>query len=106
MPNRQPTAAPPRMPASAPTIGMPLTCPAAKPMTAPTAIIPSTPRLSTQDRSAIDSPRAANNNGVAAVTMVSRMPSAISIGSPRRLDEFEGRTADHPEAVEDQRVAG
>ncbi len=85
MPNRPPIAAPERTPASTPTIGMPLTCPPAKPMTAPTAIIPSTPRLSTPERSAINSPRAANNNGVAAVMMVSRMPSAISIGSLRRF---------------------
>ena len=37
---------------------------AQKPITAPTSIIPSTPRLSTPERSASSSPSAANRSGV------------------------------------------
>ena len=39
-------------------------CTVQKPITAPTSIIPSTPRLSTPDRSASSSPSAAKSSGV------------------------------------------
>src|SRR5690242_16391363 len=60
-------------------------------------IMPSTPRLSTPDRSTTSSPAAASNNGVDAV-MIVRMMASMSIG------DLAGRH--EANAVEDQRVAG
>src|SRR5260221_10830164 len=74
------------------------------PTTAPTAIIPSTPRLSTPDRSATSSPSAAISSGIDAVTMVRRMPVISApmacfhgCGDPRRC-------AHDPDAVNDEGV--
>ena len=49
---------------SATSLGPGARCEAQNPMTAPTSIIPSTPRLSTPDRSASSSPSAAKRIGV------------------------------------------
>ena len=77
----------------------------AKPQTAPITIMPSTPRLSTPERSTTSSPSAAISSGVAAVAMVSRMLSACpwsgSLGDGLRRAE-----TGNADAVEDQRVAG
>ena len=48
----------------------------AKPEIAPMIIMPSTPKFRTPDRSVTNSPKAAINNGVAAVKMVRRIASA------------------------------
>ena len=50
---------------------------AAKPQAAPTAIMPSMPRLSTPARSTTSSPRAAISSGVAAVITVRRTASQM-----------------------------
>ena len=52
---------------------------AAKLQAAPIAIMPSTPRFSTPERSVTSSPKAAISSGVDAVTMVSRMASKVVI---------------------------
>ena len=44
--------------------GPPTVCTAQKPLTAPTSIMPSTPRLSTPERSASSSPSEAKSKGV------------------------------------------
>ena len=49
------------------------------PQAAPTAIMPSSPRLSTPARSTTSSPSAAISSGVAAVMTVMRTASAIPI---------------------------
>ena len=48
----------------------PVRCAAPKPATAPIAIMPSTPRLRTPERSTTSSPMAASSKGVEAVMMV------------------------------------
>src|SRR5690606_30430265 len=98
-------AMPPRIDARMPTIGMPVRWPATKPTTAPTAIIPSTPRLSTPDRSETSSPSAAKRSGVAATTIVSSIPCSSSIPMARLHGKARRRPGD-PHPVEDQRVAG
>ncbi len=46
------------------SVSEPVRCTAQKPITAPTSIIPSTPRLSTPERSVSSSPSAAKSSGV------------------------------------------
>src|SRR5262245_49813171 len=55
-----------------------------KPAMAPTIIMPSTPRLSTPERSAISSPVAANRSGVAAIMALIRMLARSSTGQALR----------------------
>ena len=55
---------------------------AAKLHAAPITIMPSTPRLSTPERSATSSPSAAMSSGVEAVTMVRRMASKAVMRAP------------------------
>jgi hypothetical protein len=68
--NNSASPMPAAMAASTPSSGEPVTNAAPKPHTAPITIMPSTPRLSTPERSETSSPRAASNSGVAAVMMV------------------------------------
>src|SRR5688500_12697707 len=62
--------------------------------------MPSTPRLSTPERSTTSSPMAARSSGVAAVMTVRMIASSTGGFAPQR------RRADEPDPVEDQRVAG
>jgi hypothetical protein len=87
---------------SAPIEGEPVMSAAAKPQTAPMIIMPSTPRLSTPERSTTSSPIAASSSGVAAVMMVRRIASTCPSVPLRGLRPGEART----DLVEDQRVAG
>jgi hypothetical protein len=70
--------APPTAAATKPSTGLPEETAAAKPQIAPTIIMPSTPRLSTPDFSAIISPVAARRIGVAA-TIIEAMSAMISM---------------------------
>src|SRR2546421_9638307 len=96
--NTADSAAPAKMPHSAPNAIEPVRYAPAKPQAVPTIIMPSRPRFKTPARSTTNSPEAASISGVEAVTMVSKMASTNSMSDLRREDEAE--------AVEDQRVAG
>src|SRR5438477_1022637 len=96
--NTPDSAAPARMPHSAPTAIEPVTYAPAKPQAAPTIIMPSTPRFSTPARSTTSSPEAASSSGVDAVITVRRTASMNSMDDLRREQQAE--------AVEDERVAG
>jgi hypothetical protein len=76
--NAAASAAPAAMPASAPSTELPVAIAAAKPQDAPMTIIPSTPRLSTPERSTTSSPMAAMSSGVDAAITVSRIASRTS----------------------------
>ena len=76
-PNTSDVATPAPSPATMPTAADPEVYAAAKPHTAPITIIPSTPRLSTPERSTTNSPMAASSRGVAAVMIVSRTASKL-----------------------------
>ena len=65
--------------AAIPAAADPVVYAAAKPDTAPITIIPSTPRLSTPERSTTSSPTAASSSGVDAVMIVSRTASSAVI---------------------------
>src|SRR5690242_13983665 len=70
-----------------------------KPQAAPMIIMPSTPRLSTPERSVTSSPVAAINRGVEAANTDRMMASNIStVHLPRRENQ--------PEPVENEGVAG
>src|SRR5690606_14754856 len=99
--NSSENAAPTTMDANTPIHGGPVDCATAKPVTAPMIIMPSTPRLSTPERSTTSSPIAAIRSGVAAVAMVMRIDSSM-VGLPGH-GRFRARDAN---AVMDQRVAG
>src|SRR5690606_33514033 len=101
--NSSEKAAPTRMDAMRPSQGEPVMYAAAKPETAPMIIMPSTPRLSTPARSTTSSPVAAIRSGVAAVAMVSRTSSNVSM---RGLPRSRRLAAHQSHAVVDQRVAG
>src|SRR6185312_15739470 len=62
-------------------------------------IMPSTPRLSTPERSTTSSPAAASRSGVEAAITDSVMASSMPMRGP-------SRRGDQPDAVKDQRVAG
>src|SRR5579871_624559 len=62
-------------------------------------IMPSTPRLSTPERSTTSSPAAASNSGVEAAITDSVMASSMPMGGPLR-------GGDEADAMDDQRVAG
>src|SRR4051812_6511102 len=96
--NTPDSAAPARMPHSAPMAIDPVRYAPAKPHAPPTIIMPSRPRLSTPARSTTSSPEAASSSGVDAVITVSRTASTNSMDDLRREQDAE--------AVEDQRVAG
>src|ERR1700689_1677404 len=70
MPKIAAIAMPAKIPHSAPTAIEPDIQAPAKPQAAPTIIIPSTPRLSTPERSTMSSPDDANKSGVEAVMTV------------------------------------
>src|SRR5262249_14355725 len=90
---------PATMPQSAPIRSEPESHAPPKPQAAPTIIMPSTPRLSTPERSVTSSPVAANSSGVDAASTERMMASTSStLHLPCRGDE--------PEAVEDQGIAG
>ncbi len=89
-PNSSENSAPTMMAASTPSQGEPVVRATPKPVTAPMTIMPSTPRLSTPERSTTSSPIAAISSGVAAVAMVMRMSSNILSslrGFRRRADQ-------------------
>src|ERR1700750_997617 len=92
------------MPNSAPIRIEPVNQAPPKPQAAPTIIMPSTPRLSTPERSVTSSPVAAIRSGVEAASTDRMMASTSSTGhlSTRRLAVWE----DQLEAVENERVAG
>src|SRR5580692_6249243 len=90
---------PATIPQSAPRMMEPVYQAPPNPQAAPTIIMPSTPRLSTPERSATNSPVAAINSGVDAASTDRMMASASSTGHLSRRE-------DEPEAVEDQGIAG
>src|SRR5262245_40361798 len=96
--NTAASAAPPKMPHSAPTAIESVANAPANPHAAPTITMPSTPRLSTPARSTTSSPEAASRSGVEAAITVMSMASANSMSDLRGEHQAE--------AVEDQRVAG
>ena len=73
-------ARPATMPHSAPTMIEPVSQAPAKPQAAPMIIMPSTPRLSTPERSATSSPAAASSSGVEAASTERMMASSSSTG--------------------------
>src|SRR5437763_13525485 len=102
-PNSAAINAPAPMAARMPTNARPVSLAAAKPHAAPTAIIPSTPRLRTPERSPTSSPSAAIRSGVEAARRVMRGPSSPSMTG---LGESDRRRPRDPDAVGDERVAG
>src|SRR3954469_7560996 len=96
--NTAESAAPAKMPHSAPNAIEPVTYAPANPQAAPTIIMPSRPRFKTPARSTTSSPEAASSSGVEAVITVSRTASMNSMDDLRREQQAE--------AVEDERVAG
>jgi hypothetical protein len=61
------SAAPPKIEAKTPRVGLPVSTDTAKPQIAPVIIIPSTPKFNTPARSTTNSPIAANMIGVEAI---------------------------------------
>src|ERR1700759_3895091 len=90
---------PATIPQSAPMMVDPVIQAPPKPQAAPTIIMPSTPRLSTPERSVTSSPVAAISSGVDAASTDRMMASNSSTG---RLSVRQ----DQPEAVEDEGIAG
>ena len=76
------TAAPAATAASMPSQGLPVATAVMKPVTAPTDIMPSTPRLRMPDRSATISPRVPSRSGVPAAS--ARSSTVTTIGSLTR----------------------
>src|ERR1700745_848759 len=90
---------PATIPQSAPMLMEPVSQAPPKPQAAPTIIMPSTPRLSTPERSVTSSPVAAIRSGVEAASTDRMMASTSSTGHLTvREDELE--------AVENEGVAG
>src|SRR3984957_2501592 len=84
---------------SAPIMVEPVSQAPPNPQAAPTIIMPSTPRLSTPERSVTSSPVAAINNGVDAASTDRMIASSNSTGHlPRRENQSE--------TVENERVTG
>ncbi len=77
----------------------------ANPATAPMTIMPSTPRLSTPERSTTSSPSAAIRSGVAAVAIVRSIASNIVI-LRAALRRCIARTGHNPDAIINQGVTG
>src|SRR6185312_11454955 len=97
---RSENSAPTAIAARKPSQGEPVVSATPKPVTAPMTIMPSTPRLSTPERSTTSSPIEAISSGVAAVAMVMRMASSIPMGNLR----LARRCTDEADAVMDQRI--
>src|SRR5579875_2034853 len=97
--NAAASATPAPIPATAPTSELPERMAAAKPQEAPMIIMPSTPRLSTPERSTTSSPTAASSSGVEAVITVSRIASSSMAGDP-------AARAEETDAIGRQHVAG
>ena len=93
------SSVPATMPQSAPMMMEPVSQAPPKPQAAPTIIMPSTPRLSTPERSVTSSPVAAINSGVEAASTERMIASASSTG------HLSGRK-DQPETVENEGIAG
>src|SRR3954470_20416397 len=87
------------IPKSAPTKIEPVSHAPPKPQAAPTIIMPSTPRLSTPERSVTSSPLAAIRSGVDAASTARMMASTSSTG---HLTARENQL----EAIENERIAG
>src|ERR1700733_12202970 len=110
MPKIAASAMPATTPHSAPTAIEPDIQAPAKPQAAPTIIIPSTPRLSTPERSTTSSPVDANKSGVEAVTTVKikltekirlkMLPSASSMGGYRLAHGSQ-----QANAIDNERIA-
>src|SRR6516164_8347568 len=91
------------MPQTAPRKIDPVSHAPPKPQAAPTIIMPSTPRLSTPERSVTSSPVAAIRSGVDAAS-TDRMMASTS--STSHLSCHLSRCGDEPEAIENETVAG
>src|SRR5690554_6822942 len=102
-PNSSENSAPTTMAARTSSHGDPVVSATPKPVTAPMIIMPSTPRLSTPERSTTSSPTAARSSGVAAVKTVIRIASNIG---PSRLPGRRHMTGGEADAVMDEGVAG
>src|ERR1700759_2682910 len=92
------SSTPAKIPHSEPMMTEPLSHAPPKPQAAPTIIMPSTPRLSTPERSVTSSPVAAIRSGVDAASTDRMMASTSSTLHLRREDQ--------PETVEDEGIAG
>src|SRR5487761_1981227 len=90
---------PAAIPQTAPKMVEPVSQAPPNPQAAPTIIIPSTPRLSTPERSVTSSPVAAINSGVDAASTDSTIASSSSTG-------HLSRSENQPEPVKYERVAG
>ena len=90
---------PATIPQIAPTMIEPVSQAPPNPQAAPTIIMPSTPRLSTPERSVTSSPVAAINSGVDAASTDRMMASSSSTG-------HLSRRGNQPEAVENKGIAG
>src|ERR1700716_1278194 len=90
---------PATMPQSAPRMVEPVSQAPPNPQAAPTIIMPSTPRLSTPERSVTSSPVAAINSGVDAASTERIMASSNPTGHLSRWKK-------EPEPVENKGVAG
>src|SRR5580700_11955270 len=105
MPKIAAIAMPAKIPHSAPTAIEPDIQAPAKPHAAPTIIIPSTPRLSTPERSTTSSPDDANNSGVEAVTTVRmKLTEKIRCRTLPSVSSMRGHGFDRsqqPQAVDD-----
>src|ERR1700755_3570829 len=91
-------------PQSAPMMIEPESQAPPKPQAAPTIIMPSTPRLSTPERSVTSSPVAAINRGVDAV-ITDRTIASISFG-PKCSTWHLSRTGNQRDPVENKGIAG
>src|SRR5690348_4504486 len=79
-PNRAAITAPLAMAAASASIALLVAMMVEKPAIAPTIIMPSTPKLSTPERSTTSSPVAAMRSGVAAIMALIRMLARSSMG--------------------------
>src|ERR1700674_728609 len=93
------SSVPAAIPQMAPKMVEPVSQAPPNPQAAPTIIIPSTPRLSTPERSVTSSPVAAINSGVDAASTERMIASSSSTG-------HLSRSENQPEPVKDERVAG
>src|ERR1700683_431255 len=110
MPKTAASAAPARMPHSAPTAIEPDIQAPAKPQAAPTIIIPSTPRLSTPERSTMSSPDDANKSGVEAVMTVKiKLTEKIRLKTLSSASSMDGyrlaHGSQHADSIDDQGIA-
>src|SRR3954466_10586292 len=97
--NTSDISVPATMPNRAPMKIEPVSQAPPKPQAAPTIIMPSTPRLSTPERSVTSSPVAAISSGVDAASTARMIASSSSTLHLPRPD-------DQPDTIEDERIAG